>query len=147
MSVSTLKAVLMTSVNLQSLRFTDLILKIFVLKFLIKKKEKLWTFLIKLKLYIKFNTDKFTHKMNKNLFITFYLKNAAFNWVNFQLHEFLDKSSQKKKWNEISIYSDFQKFKKDLWQIFEIIDKKWTTKQWLHILQQTESTVIYAVKF
>ena len=117
------------------------------MKLFIKEREKLQAFLIKLKLYIKFNADKFTYKMNKNLFITFYFKNTAFNWVNFQLHEFLNKSSQKKKQDKILIYSDFQKFKKDLQQIFEIIDEKWTTKQQLHILQQTKSVIIYAAEF
>ena len=67
-------------------------------------------FLIKLELYIRFNANKFTHKINKNLFATFYFKNTTFNWVDFQLHEFLNKSSQKKKWNKISIYNNFQKF-------------------------------------
>ena len=57
----------------------NLVLKISVLKFFTEKKEKLQTFLIKLKLYIEFNTNKFIHKINKNLFVTFYLKNTAFN--------------------------------------------------------------------
>ena len=125
----------------------NLISKISVLKLFTEKREKLQAFLIKLELYIKFNTDKFIHKMNKDLFVTFYLKNAAFNWINFQLHKFLDKSSQKKEWNETSIYSDFQKFKKDLWQIFRIINEKQTAKQQFYILWQTELMIIYAVKF
>ena len=79
MSVSTLKTVLMISVNFQSLRFTDLVLKISVLKFFTEEREKLQTFLIKFELYIEFNADKFIHKINKDLFITFYFKNAAFN--------------------------------------------------------------------
>ena len=135
MSVSTSKTVLTILVNLQDLKFMNLILKISVSKLFTKKRKKLQAFLIKLKLYIEFNADKFIHKMNKNLFITFYFKNIVFNWVNFQLHKFLNKSSQKKKQDKILIYSDFQKFKKDLWQIFEIIDEKWITKQQLHILQ------------
>ena len=128
MSVSTLKTVLTILINLQSLRSADLILKIFILKLFTEKREKLQTFLIKLKLYIEFNADKFTHKMNKSLFVTFYFKNTAFNWINLQLHKFLDKSSQKKKWDEILIYSDFQRFKKNLHQIFKIIDEKQTVK-------------------
>ena len=45
------------------------------------------------------------------------------------------------------MYSDFQKFKKDLWQIFEIVDEKWTVKQQLYILQLIKSAVIYAAEF
>ena len=97
MFINTLKAVFMILINLQSLKQINLISKISVLKLFIRKQEKLQAFLIKLELYIEFNADKFAHKMNKNLFIIFYLKNAAFNWINFQLHEFLNKSSQKKK--------------------------------------------------
>ena len=147
MFISTLKAVLMISVNLQSLKFINLISKISVSESFTREQEKLQAFLIKFELYIEFNTNKFTHKMNKNLFITFYLKNVVFDWINFQLHEFLDKSSQKKKRDDILIYSDFQKFKEDLWQIFRIINEKQTTKQQLYILQQTESAVIYAAEF
>ena len=33
--------------------------------------------------------------MNKDLYTIVYFKNAVFNWVNFKLHEFLDKLSKK----------------------------------------------------
>ena len=134
MFISTLKAVLTISINLQSLKQINLISKISVSKFFTEKQRKLQAFLIKLELYIEFNADKFIHKMNKNLFVTFYFKNTVFNWINSQLHEFLNKSSQKKKQDRTLIYNDFQKFKKDLQQIFEIIDEKWTAKQQLYIL-------------
>ena len=56
------------------------------------KREKLWAFLIKLKLYIEFNQAKFRSEMDKGLFTVLYLKNAAFDWVDFKLHEFFDKT-------------------------------------------------------
>ncbi len=62
--------------------------------------------------------------MNKDLYTVIYLKNAAFNWVNFKLHKFLDKSLRKYKVNKETIFNDFKKFKKELWKIFEVINEK-----------------------
>ncbi len=71
------------------------ILKILTLNIFSEECKKLWSFLIKLNLYIDFNQKKFNFKMNKDLYIIVYLKNAVFNWVNLKLHEFLDKSLRK----------------------------------------------------
>ena len=62
--------------------------------------------------------------MNKDLYTVIYLKNAAFNWINFKLHKFLDKSLRKYKVNKETIFNDFKKFKKELWKIFEVINEK-----------------------
>jgi len=112
-----------------------------------KEYKKLWSFLIKLNLYINFNQKKFNFKINKDLYIIIYLKNAVFNWVNFKLHKFLDKSSRKWKINKKLIFSNFKKFKKELWKIFKIINKKRAVKQWLYILKMNKLTVKYSVKF
>ena len=79
MSVSVQKAALTSQVNLQRMQLNSDALKVSVLKTFIDEWEKLWAFLIKLELYIKFNQTKFKFKMNKRLFITFFFKNAAFN--------------------------------------------------------------------
>jgi len=68
------------------------------------EQEKLWVFLIKLELYIEFNHKKFRFKMNKRLYTVFLLKNAVFNWVDFKLHEFLDKTVKKKWRQKINIW-------------------------------------------
>ncbi len=52
--------------------------------------------------------------MNKDLYTVVYFKDAAFNWVNFKLHEFLDKSLKKQDADEELIFNDFKKFKKEL---------------------------------
>ena len=62
--------------------------------------------------------------MNKKLFVTFFLKNAVFNWVDLKLHEFLDKTSQEKKKNKKFIYDDYNKFKEKLQWVFEVVNKK-----------------------
>ncbi len=52
--------------------------------------------------------------MNKDLYTVIYFKNAVFNWVNFKLYEFLNKSLRKHKVDKKSIFNDFKKFKKEL---------------------------------
>ena len=123
------------------------ILKILMLNAFSKEYKKLWSFLTKLNLYIDFNQKKFNFKMNKYLYIIVYLKNAAFNWVNFKLHKFLNKSLRKCKVNKKSIFSDFKKFKKELWKTFKVIDEKRVTKQQFYILKINKLAVKYSVKF
>jgi hypothetical protein len=84
---------------------------------------KLWAFLIKLELYIEFNQAKFRFEMNKGLFTVSYLKNAAFDWVDPKLHEFLDKTPKKWMNNKKSIFDNYKKFKNELQRAFRVVDK------------------------
>ncbi len=150
MSVSTQKAAFINVINLQNLE--DLqemnnILKISVSNVFSSEHKKLWSFLTKLNLYIDFNQKKFNSEMNKDLYTVIYLKNAAFNWVNLKLHEFLDKSSKKQDINEELIFSNFKKFKKELWKTFKVIDEKRAVKQQLYTLKMNKSAVKYSAKF
>ncbi len=111
------------------------------------EREKLQGFLIKLELYIRFNQAKFTTEMNKDLYTVAYLKNAAFDWVNLKLHEFLKKSVRERKADKESVFSNFKKFKKELRKAFSVIDEKWAAEWWLHILKMNWSAAKYAVKF
>ena len=85
--------------------------------------------------------------MNKGLFTVLYLKNAAFNWVNLKLHEFLDKTS--KKWinDKKFIFDNYKKFKNELQRAFKIVDEKQAAKRRLHILKMNKSAVKYAAEF
>ncbi len=85
--------------------------------------------------------------MNKDLYTVVYLKDTTFNWVNFKLHEFLDKSSKKQDINEELIFNDFKKFKKELWKTFEVINEKRAVKQWFYTLKMNKSAVKYLMKF
>ena len=67
--------------------------------------------------------------MNKDLYTVIYLKNAAFNWINFKLHKFLDKSLREYKVDKEMIFNNFKKFKKELWKIFRVINEKRVVKQ------------------
>ncbi len=123
------------------------VLKISSLNVFTDKRGKLQAFLIKLELYIEFNQTKFRSEINKGLFIVSYLKNAAFNWVDFKLHEFLDKTSKKWMNNKKFIFSNYKKFKDELQRAFKIVNKKQAVKRWLHILKMNKSAVKYAAEF
>ncbi len=147
MTTSVQKSALTSQVNLQSLQQMIDVLKVLILNAFTGEKEKLWAFLIKLKLYIEFNQTKFRFKMNKGLFTVSYLKNAAFDWVNLKLHEFLDKTSKKQINNKKFIFSNYKKFKNELWRAFRVVNEKWAVKRWLYILKMNKSAVKYAAEF
>ncbi len=123
------------------------ILKILMLNVFSSEHKKLQSFLTKLNLYIDFNQKKFNFKMNKDLYTVVYLKDTVFNWVNLKLHEFLDKSSKKWDVNKELIFSDFKKFKKELWKTFEVINEKRAAEQWLYTLKMNKSAAKYLAKF
>ncbi len=123
------------------------VLKVPALNAFTDKREKLQAFLIKLELYIEFNQAKFRSEMNKGLFTVSYLKNAAFDWVNLKLHEFLNKTSKKWMNNKKFIFNNYKKFKNELWRAFKVVDKKQAVKRWLHILKMNKLTVKYAAEF
>ncbi len=79
MTISAQKSALISQVNLQGLQQTIDVLKVSTLNAFTDERKKLWAFLIKLELYIRFNQMKFRFKMNKDLFTVLYLKNAAFD--------------------------------------------------------------------
>jgi len=147
MTTSAQKSALTSQVNLQGLQQTIDVPKVPTLNVFTDEREKLWAFLIKLELYIEFNQAKFRFKMNKGLFTVLYLKNAAFNWVDLKLHEFLNKTSKKWMNNKKSIFNDYKKFKKELWRAFRVVNKKWAAKRQLHILKMNKSAVKYAAEF
>ncbi len=123
------------------------VLKISALNAFTDEREKLWAFLIKLKLYIEFNQAKFRSEMNKGLFTVLYLKNAAFDWVNLKLHEFFDKTLKKWMNNKKFIFSDYKKFKNELQRAFRVVDEKQAAERWLYILKMNKSAVKYAAEF
>jgi len=123
------------------------VLKVPTLNAFTGKREKLWAFLVKLKLYIGFNKTKFRSEMNKDLFTVSYLKDAAFDWVDLKLHEFLDKTSKKWMNNKEFIFSDYKKFKNELQRAFKVVNEKWAAKRQLHILKMNKSAAKYAAEF
>jgi len=108
--------------------------KILVLNIFTDKQEKLWVFLTKFELYIEFNHKKFRSEMNKKFYTVFLFKNAVFNWVDFKLHEFLDKTVKKRNEDKELIFDNYEKFKEKLQQVFEIVDEKQTVKWCIYIL-------------
>ncbi len=45
------------------------------------------------------------------------------------------------------IFSDFKKFKKELWKIFRVINEKRAVKQQLYTLKMNKSAIKYLMKF
>jgi len=123
------------------------VLKVPALNAFTDERGKLRAFLAKLELYIGFNQAKFRSEMNKGLFTISYLKNAAFNWVDLKLHEFLDKTPKKQMNNKKFIFSDYKKFKDELQRAFKVVDEKWAAERRLHILKMNKLTVKYAAEF
>jgi len=123
------------------------VLKVPALNAFTDEREKLRAFLAKLELYIEFNQAKFRFKMNKGLFTILYLKNAAFDWVNLKLHEFLDKTSKKQMNNKKFIFNNYKKFKNELWRAFKVVNEKWAAERRLHILKMNKLAVKYAAEF
>jgi hypothetical protein len=147
MTTSAQKSASTSQVNLQDLQQMINVLKVSALNAFTDEREKLWAFLIKLKLYIEFNQAKFRSEMNKGLFTVSYLKNAAFDWVDLKLHEFLNKTSKKWMNNKKFIFSNYKKFKDELWRAFKVVDKKWAAERQLHILKMNKSAVKYVAEF
>jgi len=147
MTISVQKSALTSQVNLQGLQQMIDVLKVLTLNAFTDERKKLWVFLIKLKLYIEFNQAKFRFKMNKDLFTVSYLKNAAFDWVNLKLHEFLDKTSKKWMNNKEFIFDNYKKFKNELQRAFRVVDEKWAAERRLHILKMNKSAVKYVTEF
>jgi len=147
MTTSAQKSASTSQVNLQDLQQTIDVFKISALNAFTDERGKLQAFLIKLKLYIEFNQTKFRSEMNKGLFTVSYLKNAAFNWVDLKLHEFLDKTLKKWMNNKKFIFDNYKKFKNELQRAFRVVNKKWAAKRWLHILKMNKSAVKYAAEF
>jgi len=147
MTTSAQKSASTSQVNLQGLQKTINVLKVSALNVFTDEREKLWAFLIKLELYIEFNQAKFRSEMNKGLFTVLYLKNAAFDWVDLKLHEFLNKTLKKWMNNKKFIFSNYKKFKNELQRAFRVVDKKQAAERQLHILKMNKSAVKYAAEF
>ncbi len=147
MTTSAQKSALTSQVNLQGLQQMINVFKVLTLNAFTDKRGKLWAFLIKLELYIEFNQAKFRFKMNKGLFTVLYLKNAAFDWVNLKLHEFLNKTPKKWMNNKKFIFNNYKKFKNELWRAFKVVNEKWAAKRQLHVLKMNKLTVKYAAEF
>jgi len=79
--------------------------------------------------------------MNKGLFTVLYLKNAAFDWVNLKLHEFLDKTPKKWMNNKKFIFDNYKKFKNELWKTFRVVNKKQAAERRLYILKMNKSVL------
>ncbi len=150
MSASTQKAASTSVVNLQGLeglREMNNIPKVPAPDAFSGEHGKLRSFLAKLDLYIGFNQKKFNSEMDKGLYTVAYLKDAAFDWVDPKLHEFLDKSPKERDADKESIFGDFKRFKEELRKAFGVVDEKRAAERRLHTLKMDKSAAKYSAEF
>ncbi len=147
MTTSAQKSASTSQVNLQGLQQMINVPKVPAPNVFTGERGKLRAFLAKLELYIGFNQAKFRFEMDKGLFTVSYLKDAAFDWVDLKLHEFLDKTPKKWMNNKESIFGNYKKFKNELQRAFRVVDEKQAAKRRLHILKMNKSAVKYAAEF
>ena len=124
MSVSAQKAASTSRVNLQGMQPVNDVPKVPVLDAFTGERGKLRAFLARLELYIGFNQAKFKSEMDKGLFTTSFLKDAAFDWVEPKLHEFLDQTSHERNADKESIFGNIRKFKEELQRAFGVVNEK-----------------------
>lgn len=107
------------------------------------ERGKLPAFLAKLELYIGFNQAE----MDKGLFATSFLKDAAFDWVDPNLHEFLDKTPHERNADKESIFGNYRKFKEEPQRAFGVVDEKRTAERRIHVLRLERSAAVYSAEF
>ena len=111
------------------------------------EKEKLNSFLLQVKLYIRRYWNEF-RKIEDQIFFAFiYLKEDAFKWFKHFLTDYLFK---KKGVRELEIRFNFgisEAFEKRIKNFFENINQERTAEKQLYDLRQKESTVNYSISF
>jgi len=54
---------------------------------------------------------------------------------------------KKRNENKKLIFDDYRKFKKKLWWVFRVVNKKWTAEQHIYILWQNKLVIKYSTEF
>ncbi len=110
-------------------------------------RNKLEAYLVQIELYIKRHSFQFKFIENKVLFAFIYLRDNAFTWFHHYLTNYLQKKSEEREEEIITIFRDSQAFEKRLRRVFEDIDKKRTAKRQLYNLRQKTFAATYSISF
>ncbi len=70
-----------------------------------------------------------------------------FNWIDLSLQKFIEKTLAEKVEDTEFMFINYNKFKKEIWRVFSVIDKKCAAEQKIHTLWQNESAAKYAAEF
>ena len=83
-------------------------------------------------------------KVKKRCLLLFFLKIERKHDSNLksQLQKYLDDNEDNER-----IFANYDKFKKEIRRIFEIVNEKFTTKRNLQQITQRIATIEYAIKF
>ena len=110
-------------------------------------KGKLQAFFSQVKLFFRFNAERFPTNEHKVLFASSYLKGPAFEWFNSFLTDFLNNKTDKKDNNTVEVTQNYSNFKNKLRQVFGDFDKEHLTEHRMQSLRQTGFAADYASKF
>ena len=102
-------------------------------------RNKLNNWLTQVDVYFAFNH---VFKSKKTLFASIFFKDKVEAWLKSQLRKYLDDDE-----NDTKIFANYDKFKKEIRRIFEIVNEKFTTKRNFQHITQRIATIEYAIKF
>ena len=122
-------------------------IKILISNLFHDEKDKLNSFLLQVKLYIRRYRNEFREIENQILFAFIYLKDDAFKWFKHFLIDYLFKEKEAREPEIRFIFGISEAFEKRIRRIFEDIDQERTAEKQLYDLRQKESTVNYLISF
>ena len=93
-----------------------------------------------MKFYFIFNLIE--EKKQKILFVITRMKNKTFNWIKLIIINYLHRDE-----NLTRIFLNFDKFKKEIRAMFEIINEMFISKKIIQYLTQKTFTINYAQRF
>ena len=110
-------------------------------------KGKLQAFFFQVKLFFRFNAERFHTNKHKVLFASTYLRGPAFKWFNSFLTDLLNIKPDKKDNDMVEVTQNYSNFKNKLRQVFGNFDKEHLAERRMQSLRQTGSAANYASKF
>ena len=111
------------------------------------ERDKLNSFLLQVKLYIRRYRNEFKEIENQILFAFIYLREDVFKWFKHFLIDYLFKEKEAREPEIRFIFEISEAFEKRIRRIFEDIDQERTAEKQLYDLRQKKSTVSYLINF
>ena len=113
-----------------------------------RDKRKLELFLSQCELYARFNLTTLASSANKVLFGVIYLREAAADWFQPYLTDFLENNDPTDRETETNaIFDDWAEFKTRITRSFGDTDKERTAERAIQGLRQTTSAAKYSSEF
>lgn len=110
-------------------------------------RKKLRAFLAQLELYIRFNSAELNQESKKTLFAATYLRDAAFDWFEPYLTDFLENEPPDRKDETDTLFANYSAFKAKLKSVYGSVDEERTAERDIQKLQQVTSVTKYTSEF